>query len=172
MTILTEEHVEKMRQLAIRAHISQDRSDGQPYYNGHVKPVHDQLPPALIRARVLAYGHDIIEDHPEWTPDIESGFPPDVVAGLGFLTKMKGESYYHFIHRIISSGDLDVILTKISDVFHNASDFKPLMAKSFDRARQDKYLLALDLLVSVYRSRGWPWPLVLAVEEFLRKNRQ
>ncbi|MCU1136822.1 phosphohydrolase [Stenotrophomonas maltophilia] len=88
------EVVARARRIAERAHANQVDQAGQPYIE-HVRRVAEAVAddPA---ACALAWLHDVKEDHPEFSAEIDANFAPEFVAWINLLTRKDSnvEAYY------------------------------------------------------------------------------
>lgn len=97
--------------LAHAGHAGQFRHDGVTPYVSHpirVGQMVSRLPPRYQAAAVI---HDIAEDNKALTQEawfqlfLDSGMDPVVVEAVRYLTRQEGDSYAHFIERIIGDAD-------------------------------------------------------------------
>jgi len=91
---------------------------GEPYA-GHLCRVADRF---LLEDDVLyeaALGHDILEDHPEYTKELllDMGFDCRVIELIVILTRKPDEIYFDYVKRV--SLDEDTIKIKLSDLEDN-----------------------------------------------------
>lgn len=129
------------QQLADKAHSGQIRTfgadKGKPYVV-HTRRVASHFPDNDILA-CAAELHDVLEDTSATSESlISAGVPVDVVKLVNCLTRLKGENYFGFIIRIMSSG-ADAIRIKIADIEDN-------LTSCSEGSRADKYRFALHLL--------------------------
>lgn len=129
----------RMLEIAEVAHAGQKRSKNNEDYIEHVKRVANNFKDDLHKT--LAIGHDIIEDHPEFSKIIKKEFPK-LIDRLLVLTKKEGETYFHYIMRIRDSQDIDLIAIKLGDLFDNMSDLK-------ESSMKDKYRFAFYILSNI-----------------------
>lgn len=64
--------------------------------------------------------HDVVEDSDVTLEDLAKwGFSQEVVTVVDLLTHKKGDTYEAYIANLLSSGNLDAIAVKITDLKHN-----------------------------------------------------
>ena len=98
-------------------------------------------------AYAAALLHDVVEDTKFSLADLkEMGYPEDVIAAVGLLTKDKSQSYESNIKRIISSGDKNAMMVKYSDNFVNFSGDKSSWPEKKRLDSQKKYAWSLNTL--------------------------
>lgn len=68
--------------------------------------------------------HDVIEDHPEYSTQIEKDFPK-IYDSLITLARKEDETYSDFIQRIIDSGDRCALIVKLADMRVNLYNDPP-----------------------------------------------
>jgi (p)ppGpp synthase/HD superfamily hydrolase len=126
--------IRRAKELAMKAHQEDRREDGQPYIT-HVQAVASAVTNA--EAVVVAWLHDVVEDHPEYEHDVKS-FPQWVYdAVMAVSRKGRNEPYVDYLRRVLANKLATEV--KIADLRHNLSDQKP-------GNRKDKYDLTLQLL--------------------------
>jgi (p)ppGpp synthase/HD superfamily hydrolase len=133
--------------VAQRAHAGQTRKNGEPYYN-HVYRVAEQFASDNHPENgVVALLHDVLEDckDPAVLNDLKI-VGEKTMATLKLLTRVPGETYFDFIHRIAASGDQTAIAVKIADLKDNLRDLE-------EGHQKDKYRFALALLEDAIRVR-------------------
>lgn len=102
---------------------------------------------------ILAWLHDVKEDHPEFAKDVNVLFP-DAIASLNLLTRSKNETYEEYIDRLVSfNGDpfvkLKALYIKLCDLDVNNGNNPPdKLKKRYDHARVNVYDAFLDLVNS------------------------
>jgi len=103
------------------AHEGQVDKSGQPYWT-HPRRVLDYLGEAPDYVQVAALLHDVLEDT-SLTPKalLEMGVDLRSLEILLLVTRRKGESYWQFIDRIASSGNVWAIRVKLADNADNLS---------------------------------------------------
>ncbi len=101
--------------LAVEAHRGQADKAGAPYI---LHPLRVMLRMARPVEQVVAMLHDVVEDC-GWTLERlrERGFPPEVCAALGALTRRPGESYEGFVLR--AKADPIARTVKLADLQDN-----------------------------------------------------
>jgi len=115
---------------------------GQPYIL-HCLDVMYQMPDDDVDARIIAVGHDLFEDCPEWTPKrfLNEGFTNDQTAGIVVVTHLPNEPYEDYIKRVYLSPVCNYAPRRVkkADLKHNSNitRMKGLRAKDF--ARLEKY---------------------------------
>lgn len=84
----------RARKIAQRAHANQVDQAGHPYID-HVRRVAEAVADDPI-ACALAWLHDVKEDHPDFSAEIDANFDPEFVAWVDLLTKKDSnvEAYY------------------------------------------------------------------------------
>ena len=80
-------------------------------------------------AIIIAWLHDVIEDHPEYQETIEKEFP-EFLETLLFLSRKDNETYEEYIQRALNSGKPEVILIKLSDMSANLYNNPPERLKT------------------------------------------
>lgn len=100
--MMTSQHSDHARQIAIEAHEGQLDKVGNPYF------AHCERVASLVfgdEERTVAYLHDVVEKGRSWTLDRlkEEGFSTAVVDAVHTLTRQDGEDEDHFLQRCISN---------------------------------------------------------------------
>lgn len=122
--------------VAHEAHRGQFRKGSKEPYINHPSAVSKALDSEHLK--ILAWLHDVMEDHPDYgEARMRSLFPAWVVDHLLLLTRREDEAYDEFIVRAMSNPATRAV--KIADIRHNLSDLKP-------GSLRDKYRLALRLM--------------------------
>lgn len=122
--------------VAHEAHRNQFRKGSKEPYISHPSAVSRAMPNEHLK--ILAWLHDVMEDHPDYgEARMRSLFPAWVVDHLLLLTRREDEAYDEFIVRAMSNPATRAV--KIADIRHNLSDLKP-------GSLRDKYRLALRLM--------------------------
>lgn len=126
-------------EIAMRAHKGQKRKNSKTNeeYINHPIRVAGAFKNDLIRAKAVT--HDVIEDHPQFEEEIKARLGEEVRRSGKVLSRMKGESYFDFILRIMWSKDIDDVKIKIEDITDNLRDIE-------EGHKADKYRLARYLL--------------------------
>lgn len=118
------------------AHRDQTRKDGKPYIT-HPQAVAESM--SSEEGKIVAWLHDVLEDTPiTETGLLVQGIPEKLIYDIQTVTRMKDETYFHFIKRV-SEGSDNAISVKINDIFHNLSDLE-------EGSLKDKYRFALNYL--------------------------
>lgn len=152
--------LKKAQEFCIKAHASQKRRNGEPYYNHPISvanflnenfyfliPLDDKARANLERVKeetiAAAYLHDVLEDT-EYTRDdlLETGFPILVVEIVEAVTRKKNQNYLEYIAQILDSGPICRLAAavKLADLWHNTNDGLP------EGNTKDKYRLACYIL--------------------------
>ena len=126
--------LESAKSFATSAHLSDFRETGEPYIE-HVEAVANACPD--FESTVVAWLHDVVEDHPELEPKLNEKFPKWVTDAVKALTRKEDESYAGYL-RLVLCNEL-ALKVKIEDLKHNISTSRP-------SNRRDKYLLSLAIL--------------------------
>jgi len=100
------------------AHAGQTDKANRPYF------LHPEAVASFVdteREKIVAYLHDVMEDHPDYLP--ESGFRErfgdEVTDALLLLCHDRDDSYTEYIEKIRSSGNRLAIRVKLADLRHN-----------------------------------------------------
>ena len=121
---------------------------GKPYIL-HLQRVAAGVPQDDYKAQMVAWGHDLMEDKPNWTPArlLDEGFHPAVVNSLAAMNHREGVPYMDYIKAL--ADDYYARTAKKSDLRDNMdpSRLKGLTDKDF--ARMKKYQIAYAYLVSL-----------------------
>jgi (p)ppGpp synthase/HD superfamily hydrolase len=133
--LLETELVERAYDIAVAAHLYDRRWDGSPYIQHPVRVAKNFCTQGM---QTIALLHDVMEDHPEHTPEslVKIGIPFSLVEILKLLTKSKNESYSEYIRRV--STDSRSSSVKIADLEDNLRDLEGPK----NQQRRDKYELA------------------------------
>lgn len=118
---ITEHDLQKALELCVFIHRNKKDRNGLPYA---FHPIRVSEKQGTIERKVIALLHDTIEDHNEETngevaSTVSQFFPAYIVNSVLVLTKHKLESYDNYIERILSSGDVDAMYVKLSDIEDN-----------------------------------------------------
>ena len=129
----------KASTVALHAHGSQKRKNGELYFKAHVEPVAVacSIYPEDV---VVAYLHDVVEDTHVTLDKLKTLFPVWVTDSVDAITKQEDESYLAYLTRV--SSNLIARRVKLQDLLHNMSD---LDKTSHQFA---KYQLAYHLLIT------------------------
>jgi hypothetical protein len=149
--------LKKAEALAREAHAGQLDKAGQPYFI-HVDTVSrnvgeiiqgrpDYNEDFLLKARIVGYLHDIIEDTTITSDDLQRlGVPNDCIRAIEILTKKKGVPYQQYLRGI--KQDKLAKTVKLADVTHNSDATRLVQVTEEDEKRQEKYRDALVYLSS------------------------
>lgn len=136
------EVVARARNIAERAHANQVDQAGHPYID-HVRRVALAVADDPL-ACALAWLHDVKEDHPEFSAEIDANFDPGFVAWIDLLTRKDSnvEAYYAALmahprpHRV-----------KMADVDDNSNEYRlALLEPQLAERLRRKYAKARRLL--------------------------
>lgn len=155
----------RARQLAEEAHAGQTDKAGEPYI-GHVSRVARSVVPQEPLFIATALLHDVVEDSGVTLDDLAAeGFPPEVVAAVGLLTRQKDVSAEEYYRRIRSNPI--ALAVKLSDIADNADPERLARLDTSTRARlTTKYLNALSSLDQPAPASGTPPPFVEGLRSF------
>lgn len=149
-----EEMLDSMVLLGAIYHTGHRDKGGTPYVL-HTHAVANSVP--TLRMKILAYGHDLIEDTALTLEDMRKhGFDEDIIRGLDCLTWRKEETYDQYISRLADSGHDDAVMVKLADLHHNMQPGRykrELTPKDLDRI--SKYREAELRLKQAIRVRGY-----------------
>lgn len=123
------------KEVAAAAHQGQFRHDGVTPYISHPLAVAESLESPTCK--IIAVLHDVLEDS-DITAYVlwNKCFPRYIVDAVVALTKVKGESYLNYLHRVKRNNF--ALQVKVADIQHNMQTSKGTM--------KDKYELALYIL--------------------------
>ena len=134
--------LERAIQIAVQAHMGQKDKGGEPYI---LHPLRIMFKMHTDLERIVAVLHDVVEDS-EWTLDHlrDEGFPNQVLAAVGCLTRRGNEPYENSIERV--QVNIFARTMKIADLQDNldVSRIPELTDKGVERIR--KYQKALTVL--------------------------
>jgi (p)ppGpp synthase/HD superfamily hydrolase len=134
--------------LAAEKHHDAVDKGGAPYILHPLRMMLRMSNPTEMMAAVL---HDVVEDGPGWTVDRlkEEGIPPEVVAAVSSLTKLKEEEddYDSFIRRAASNPVARRV--KLADLEDNMDLGRISNPTEKDYARIEKYRSAYAFLRSL-----------------------
>lgn len=129
------------------AHCGQIDKAGEPYIR-HPLIVASQMPDELTTAAALL--HDVIEDTAYTAENLLSiGIPQSVINVVLVLTRRDGESYFEYIDRIKTNEAARCV--KLADLRHNSDLSRLPKVTVQDERRREKYLKAIDILLSSKR---------------------
>lgn len=142
---------DKMRQieaaicLATEAHAGAVDKVGEPYI---LHPIRVMLLVSSERVKIVAMLHDVIEDSHYTAEDLRKQFDDEIVDAVVALSKVKGESYEEYLHRVKANPMAREV--KIADIRDNASPIRlyRLEPETVKRLTA-KYMKALKFL------EGW-----------------
>ena len=122
----TIEHwIERMREIAWKAHEGQTRNDGSPYIQ-HPERVAAAVEPRL---KPIALGHDLCEDTSVTLDDLrKEGFPTYIINAISDLTHIKSEPNLIYWGRIKENPD--ALTVKLKDINDNVNDHPSERAKA------------------------------------------
>lgn len=148
--------------LSEKAHTGQKRWGGQDYFS-HPKAIAKVFIDKVflnrnmttgytvehvvedLQCACVAYLHDVLEDCPDYTPDVllEQGVPHEIVWNVIILTKLKGEKYLPYLLRVKNSGSKVALIVKLADIDHNLSDLDLYdeTKKMIDRYQMAQWIL-------------------------------
>jgi (p)ppGpp synthase/HD superfamily hydrolase len=133
--------VSRARELAHRAHDGQVDKAGRPYIE-HVSRVAAAVA-GDPEAEVVAWLHDVVEDHPEYSDEVFS-FPPLIARAIDRITRktVHPETYFACIRL-----DPIALRVKLADIADNVDESRLALLdpKTADRLRK-KYAHALKAL--------------------------
>lgn len=140
---LKEDLLLKAYTLAKKWHLDQVDKGGNPYIL-HVKHVSEQM--STLDAKVVGMLHDIVEDTPLTLEDlVVEGFTPIQVAAIDAMTRREGESYDHFIYRVVQNPLAKAV--KREDILHNSRlDRLPESMRAGATSRVKRYKKFLSVL--------------------------
>ena len=112
--------IEKAIAFAAQAHAGQTDKVGEPYI---FHPLRVMLTVTSETAKTVAVLHDVLEDT-KYTPAdfITMGFDGEILGAVQAITKVKGESYEHYLKRV--KGNPIAREVKVADIRDNASPIR------------------------------------------------
>ncbi len=129
-----EDLINKAYVFAMKAHGSQKRASGDPYFSHPVEVAYKLTQYKLDTSSIItALLHDTVEDTPVTLQDIEDAFGPEIralVDGVTKLSKLEGKSENmkqaeNFRKLLLAmSEDIRVLLVKLADRLHNMQTLK------------------------------------------------
>ena len=132
------------KDIATIAHQGQFDKAGKPYI------FHPQAVASMVdtdEEKAVAWLHDTIEDSDFTEQDlIEREIPQQVVDGVIAMTKVEGEEYSHYLHKL-KNNDL-ARKVKMADLIHNCDLSRISNPTEKDRVRIEKYKKAMEFLKS------------------------
>ncbi len=152
--------VDRAFQLAKEAHGAQTRRSGQPYI---IHPVAVAVILAHMgmdaESLVAALLHDVVEDTPVTTEEVEAGFGKDVALLVDGVTKLgkiklrtKEEEQAENLRKMLiaMSQDIRVIIIKLADRLHNMRTLRFMP----EQKRRDKALETLEIYAPIAHRLG------------------
>lgn len=145
MSLILDSYTELCLKIAEKAHKGQFRSRGADKglpYIVHPKRVSEALTKGSIES-LAALLHDVIEDTRDTKKPItttyllDAGIPLGIVDMVAIVTRLQGENYFNFIHRISKYSGATRL--KIADIEDNMSSLE-------EGCLKDKYRFALEFL--------------------------
>lgn len=122
---------------ASQGHVEQFDKAGAPYML-HPMRVAMRLRTKDYELMTIAIMHDLIEDTPTNLFQVRAaGFSERVINALACLTHMKGETYDHYIARILTNRD--AMLVKLEDLRDNSDITRLKGFREKDNLRAIKY---------------------------------
>ena len=118
---------------------------GKPYIL-HLMRVANKMPKHDYKAQMVAWGHDLMEDKPDWTPVRlrDEGFHPKVIGALMLLDHVKGYPYMSYVEALAS--DPLARMVKMADLEDNSDITRLKGVSDKDLARLAKYNKAYAFL--------------------------
>lgn len=113
------ELIQRMMELVLERHKGQVDKLGAPYF---FHPVRVSLNVTTTTQKLIALGHDLLEDTATGYNELAALFGLEVACGILILSKPPGVKYLDFIENIIQYDDPDVIRVKIADIEDNMSN--------------------------------------------------
>ncbi len=147
----------KAKEIAKSAHKNQVDKAGKPYFE-HAQAVceiasdiilswDEKYDDFLIKAKIVSYLHDVIEDTSLNINDLwGSKVPTDCILAIETLTKKSGQDYWDYLAEVKLNKLATIV--KIADLTHNSDLSRLEKVTKEDLARRDKYLKAIDYLSS------------------------
>jgi hypothetical protein len=104
--------------------IHQNDRYGIKPYSFHLNAVYEKIARsthATIEDKMIAYGHDLFEDHPNdiTFDDIKNNYGSIVANGIMYLTKHESTEYLDYIDGLIKAAPLNIIAIKLADLSVN-----------------------------------------------------
>lgn len=132
--------VARAEALARVAHRGQHDKAGLPYWQ-HPSRVAARVAPDP-KAQAVAWLHDVVEDSETTLEDLAAeGFPPEVVAAVGLLTRWPGQSAADYYAAVLT--DALALRVKLADLADNADPARLARLDRVTRERLEaKYALA------------------------------
>ncbi|MDE5778852.1 MAG: GTP pyrophosphokinase [Lachnospiraceae bacterium] len=127
--------LEKAIEIAVKAHKGQIDKAGKLYI---LHPMRVMLRGQDEDEQIVGILHDVIEDTPvtiEYLRD--EGFSEEILTALSCITKVKGESYGHFIDRVLKNPLASQV--KLYDIEDNMDRERIPYPTKHDEERYEKY---------------------------------
>lgn len=133
------------KSLAHNAHKFQRDKVGIPYIE-HVRRVANKVS-FWKEAEIVAWLHDVIEDHPEYDEIVRDNMPEHIYNSVCLLDKNKSPTIDDYYENI--KNDRAAFIVKLSDIADNSSEYRLfcLDHKTADRLRK-KYEKAIEKLTT------------------------
>lgn len=122
---------------------------GELPYTVHLALVASEIrsiAPEYPLLEAAAWLHDVIEDHPEFTEQVQREFP-EIYPIVRMVSRVDGETYSEFIQRILDSYEDDSIMLKLADMRVNLGNLAE-SSKAGLRSRYEKHIGSLEKRVS------------------------
>ena len=134
--------LEDALRLALDTHTGQRDKAGQPYILHVMRVIIGVQDPD---ARIVAALHDVVEDGDRTSiGDIRDAFTPEIADAVQAITKVKGEDYESYLHRVKSNRLARMV--KLADLADNMRLDRLPQVTAKDEARLEKYRRAVDVL--------------------------
>lgn len=125
------------REIAIKAHNGQFRSDGKTPYITHVEGVANAVEKRL---KPIAWLHDVVEDTNVTLDDLRNyGFPEYIIVGVDLITHRKSVPNIVYWNAIAKNADASEV--KIKDIKYNTNDAP-------SERQKEKYARALQVFAA------------------------
>ena len=145
--------LERAITIATEAHAGVLDKAGAPYIEHPLRVMRAQTSDV---ARIVAVLHDVVEDHPDWSPDRlrAEGFSDEVLAALDAVTKREDErgsdeGCFRFVRRAAAHPIGRAV--KLADLRDNADITRFGSPTDEDRARVEKYRRGIAILEALER---------------------
>ena len=139
----------KMLVIATNAHNGQFDKGGAPYILHPLKVMH-YLKTDDEELQCIALGHDVIEDTKVTYQDLrDAGISERVIAGIGALTKLPGQTLEEYKAGIFKN--IDAVQVKLCDLRHNMDPRRLKGVTEKDLARGAKYQVFFMELQQILR---------------------
>ena len=90
--------------------------------------------------------HDLVEDTDVTIEELEREFGYSVARDVSSLSRVKDETYFSFIQRLVDYGSALALIVKLADLRHNMSDLK-------EGSLKDKYRFAEHAIIQELKDR-------------------